>query len=226
MLEIRLFLAALLCVLTIGVPGSLRAENPSPGVPPIPSDSRNIIQVTWSESEHAATIEIAHQKFASPDQITEVVRGRLKADPATRFLVLYKRAVPLVFVRYTALALRDAGVTAVDFLCDDATITTPPPNDIRRAGPPANQTTITVRWSAVESVGSIEIDHQKYARAEQVVEPLQTKVKANPATRILIRAYRNVPYPFLKEIMLAAGKVGAGKVTFSVVEDNPPAPTE
>ena len=41
----------------------------------------------------------------------------------------------------------------------------------------------------------------------------------------LIRADRNVRYEFLKQVMIVAGKAGVGKVTFSVVDQDPtPAP--
>src|SRR5947199_4398883 len=93
MLRMRFSLGALFLALAIDLQGWSCAENPSSGVPPIPSDGRNIIHLRWSEVDHAAMIEIEQQKFASPDQIAEVVHARLKSDPATHFLVLYKRAV-------------------------------------------------------------------------------------------------------------------------------------
>ena len=47
---------------------------------------------------------------------------------------------------------------------------------------------------------------------------LTAAVQANPETRILIRADRNVRYEYLRSVMAVAGKAGVGKVTFSVVD--------
>lgn len=80
------------------------------------------------------------------------------------------------------------------------------------------QTIVNVMWSTINSSGTLEVDNQKFAQPEQMIGYLQTKAQANPAMRILIRADRNVRYDYLKQVMIAAGKAGVGKVTFSVVD--------
>ena len=53
---------------------------------------------------------------------------------------------------------------------------------------------------------------------------LTTAVQQNPETRVVIRADRNVRYEYLRTIMIAAGKAGVGKVTFSVVDKDSSSP--
>ena len=80
------------------------------------------------------------------------------------------------------------------------------------------QTIVNVMWNPIDNVGGLEVDNQKFVQADGMVGYLQTKSQANPAMRILIRADRNVRYDYLKQVMIAAGKAGVGKVTFSVVD--------
>lgn len=80
------------------------------------------------------------------------------------------------------------------------------------------QTIVNVMWNPVDNIGGLEVDNQKFAQPDGMVGYLQTKSQANPAMRILIRADRNVRYDYLKQVMIAAGKAGVGKVTFSVVD--------
>ena len=80
------------------------------------------------------------------------------------------------------------------------------------------QTIVNVMWATLNNSGTLEVDNQKFAQPEQMIGYLQTKAQANPAMRILIRADRNVRYDYLKQVMIAAGRAGVGKVTFSVVD--------
>ena len=86
------------------------------------------------------------------------------------------------------------------------------------------QTIVNVMWTTINNAGSLEVDNQKFAQADQMVGYLQTKTQANPDMRILIRADRNVRYDYLKQVMVTAGKAGVGKVTFSVVDKDAPQP--
>jgi biopolymer transport protein ExbD len=80
------------------------------------------------------------------------------------------------------------------------------------------QTIVNILWAEMTNSGTILLDGNKYADADQTVGPLQTKVQANPKMRILIRADKKVRYEYLKHVMIAAGKAGVGNVTFSVVD--------
>jgi biopolymer transport protein ExbD len=88
------------------------------------------------------------------------------------------------------------------------------------------QTIINVLWNKINNSGTIEIDDVKFAQADQIMPVLSPKVQANPNMRILIRADRDVRYEFLKSIMIASGRSGVGKVTFSVVDKDPNAKAE
>jgi len=80
------------------------------------------------------------------------------------------------------------------------------------------QTIVNVTWNPITNIGGLEVDNNKFGQPEQMVGYLQTKVQANAEMRVLIRADRNVRYDYLKQVMIAAGKAGVGKVTFSVVD--------
>ena len=77
---------------------------------------------------------------------------------------------------------------------------------------------VNVLWSVINNAGTIEISESKYDRADQIAGLLTSAVQANPETRVVIRADRNVRYEYLRSVMVAAGKAGVGKVTFSVVD--------
>jgi biopolymer transport protein ExbD len=76
---------------------------------------------------------------------------------------------------------------------------------------------VNVLWNTINNAGSLEVGDQPYEQPQQIVGFLSGAVKANPDTRILIRADRNVRYAFLREVMQVAGQSGVGKITFSVV---------
>ena len=77
---------------------------------------------------------------------------------------------------------------------------------------------VNVLWNPINNIGTLEVGDAQYGTADQITPILISAVRANPETRILIRADRNVRYVFLRSIMAAAGKAGVGKVTFSVVD--------
>src|ERR1700744_1202401 len=77
------------------------------------------------------------------------------------------------------------------------------------------QTIVNVMWSTSNNAGSLEVADKKFTQPNQTLGVLQTKVGANPAMRVLIRADRNVRYEYLKQVMITAGQAGVGKVTFS-----------
>ena len=88
------------------------------------------------------------------------------------------------------------------------------------------QTIINVLWNKINNAGSLEVDDVKYDQADQMMPHLTPKVQANPNMRILIRADRDVRYEYLKSVMIAAGRAGVGRVTFSVVDKDPNAKPE
>ena len=100
----------------------------------------------------------------------------------------------------------------------------PVAKDAKQRQPPKGEVMVNVLWSVIGNAGSIEISEQKYETANQISGLLTAAVQAVPETRVVIRADRNVRYEYLRSIMVAAGKAGVGKVTFSVVDKDNKAP--
>ena len=102
----------------------------------------------------------------------------------------------------------------------------PVARDAKKRDKPKGEVMVNVLWSGISNSGSIEVSDVKYDRADQIAALLTKAVQQNSETRVLIRADRNVRYDYLRSVMVAAGKAGVGKVTFSVVDkdDQPPAP--
>jgi len=78
------------------------------------------------------------------------------------------------------------------------------------------QVIINVTWMFPE-IGQIDIDDQKYPNADAMIPLIQAKLKANPLTRVLIRADRSVKWEFMRSVMSAVARGGMENVTFSVV---------
>jgi biopolymer transport protein ExbD len=97
-------------------------------------------------------------------------------------------------------------------------VTLPVAKDAKPAQKAKGQTIINVMWTKLNNSGSLELDSQKFAQPDQMLNVLRAKAQANPDMRILIRADRDVRYDYLKQVMVTAGQAGVGKVTFSVVD--------
>ena len=102
----------------------------------------------------------------------------------------------------------------------------PVAKDAKKREKPKGEVMVNVLWSVINDVGSIVVSEENYDRADQIAGLLANAVKANPETRVVIRADRNVRYEYLRSVMVAAGKAGVGKVTFSVVDKDDKAPAE
>ncbi len=102
----------------------------------------------------------------------------------------------------------------------------PVAKDAGKRQKPKGEVMVNVIWNAINNIGQIEVSEVKYDRADQITGLLTTAVQAEPQTRVVIRADRNVRYEYLRSVMVAAGKAGVGKVTFSVVDKDQHAPAE
>ena len=102
----------------------------------------------------------------------------------------------------------------------------PVAKDAKKREKPSGEVMVNVLWNVINNLGSIVVSEEKYDRADQIAGLLANAVKANPETRVVIRADRNVRYEYLRAVMVAAGKAGVGKVTFSVVDKDDKAPAE
>jgi biopolymer transport protein ExbD len=86
------------------------------------------------------------------------------------------------------------------------------------------QSIINVLWNPLNNVGSIEVDEQKFATANEIIPVLEKKLAGNPEMRVLMRADKNVRYEFLRTLLVASATAGVSNVTFSVVDKDNGAP--
>lgn len=166
-----------------------------------------------------------HRKFAKLEDATETARAKLAADPELRVVFCPDGEVPFEFGKQVINALRRAGVR-IAVAMPEHPVALPPAKGAQATPPPGPQLIVHLTWSVSGDIGGIEIEGQKFAKADEILATLQTQAKAKPDLRILIRADRNVRYPFLKEVIAAAGKAGLKKVTLSVVNARPPVPVQ
>ena len=90
--------------------------------------------------------------------------------------------------------------------------------DAKERQKPKGEVIVNVIWNQLGEQGSLEVGDTPYKDPSQIAGILTAAVKANPETRILIRADRNVRYEYLRSVMKVAGQSGVGKLTFSVVD--------
>ena len=117
-------------------------------------------------------------------------------------------------------------ISTSEVLQVNQSVTLPVAKDAGKRQKPTGEVMVNVLWSPISNSGQIEVSELKYDRADQINGLLTTAVQANPKTRVVIRADRNVRYEYLRSVMVAAGKAGVGKVTFSVVDKDDKAPAE
>lgn len=198
--------------------------SPDPADPdhPLPHDA--VIRLIWSEVDHAGVIEMGGRKFAKLEDFLDPVRAKVAADGELRIVLNPVGRVPVEFGKQVADVLRQLGVTRIAVAMREWDVTLPVARDAKETPPPSgSQLAIRVMWSAADNTGTIEIEGRKFAKPEEIIETLQEQAKTKPNLRILVRADRTVRYDYLKQVLIAAGKAGVGKVTFSVVDNNPPA---
>jgi len=80
------------------------------------------------------------------------------------------------------------------------------------------QIIVNVSWVAINNMGSIDVDDQKYAVASDLIPKLQDELLKNPMTRVLVRVDRAARWSFEREVLKAVGDAGITNVTFSVVD--------
>ena len=83
------------------------------------------------------------------------------------------------------------------------------------------QIIINIAYNAINNATVIEVEQRQYPGPADLITLLDSKVKANPMLRVVVRADREVRYEFLRSILESVGKAGVGNVTFSVVDKDP-----
>lgn len=212
-----LWLAFLVSAFVLTLRGEESGISPNPPDPTHPGKHDIVVKVSWSEADASGSIEIEHRKFTSPEDLLETVRARVAGDPDLRAIFWSGDHVPLEFGKKVMTVLRQAGIAQIAVAMPEGPITLPSAKGVPATPSPGSQLIIRVVGPAGETDSHIEIEDRKFQKADEIVDLLQARVKANPGMRILIRANRDVRYDYLKQVMIAAGK--AGKVTFSVVDN-------
>jgi len=112
-------------------------------------------------------------------------------------------------------------ISTTEVLQSNKEISLPVAKEAKEAKENPGQVIINVAFNAINNSTVIEIDQREYPGPGDLISMLDSKVKANPLLRVLIRADRQVRYEYLRGILEAVGKAGVGNVTFSVVDKDP-----
>lgn len=114
-------------------------------------------------------------------------------------------------------------ISSTEVLQSNKEINLPIAKEAKEAKDNPGQVIINVTYAPINDATAIEVDQKDYASPKDIVPILKNKVGANPLTRVLIRADREVRFDYIKQILVAAGESGVSNVTFSVVDKDPKA---
>lgn len=84
------------------------------------------------------------------------------------------------------------------------------------------QVIVNITWVALNNIGALEVNDQKYARPADVIPLLQKAISSNPLARVLVRADKDVRYEYIRSLLQAVGAAGITNITFSVVDKEKP----
>lgn len=112
-------------------------------------------------------------------------------------------------------------ISTTEVLQSNKEINLPVAKEAKEAKENPGQVIINVAHNAINNSTVIEIDAREYPGPADMIALLDSKVKANPMLRVVVRADREVRYEFLRSILESVGKAGVGNVTFSVVDKDP-----
>jgi biopolymer transport protein ExbD len=79
-----------------------------------------------------------------------------------------------------------------------------------------SQVVVNISWMAVGRVGVIEVDQKTFGKPDDLLPILLRRLQADPMTRVLIRADKEVEYNYVSQVMSACQKAGIANVTFAV----------
>jgi biopolymer transport protein ExbD len=114
-------------------------------------------------------------------------------------------------------------ISSTEVLQANRTIQLPVAADARSASKNnPGQVIVNVTWVALNNIGSLDVNEQKFAQPSEIVSFLQKAITANPLVRVLIRADKEVRYDYLRSLLQAVGEAGVSNVTFSVVDKEGP----
>ncbi len=79
------------------------------------------------------------------------------------------------------------------------------------------QVVINLAWFPASRSSAIKVDAQSFSDAQSLVPMLQDRLAANPMTRVLVRADKDVEYSYVADVMRACAAAQIGNVTFAVL---------
>ncbi|MDP9291909.1 MAG: biopolymer transporter ExbD [Verrucomicrobiota bacterium] len=80
------------------------------------------------------------------------------------------------------------------------------------------QVIVNITWVALNNIGALEVNDQKYAQPADLIPLLQRAISSNPLARVLVRADKDVRYEYIRSLLQAVGAAGITNITFSVVD--------
>jgi biopolymer transport protein ExbD len=114
-------------------------------------------------------------------------------------------------------------ISTTEVLQANKEVNLPVAKDAQQAKENPGQVIVNILFNPMNNATVIEVDQRVYPSPADLVAMLDTKVRANPLVRVLIRADRDVRYEYLRTLLEAIGRSGVGNVTFSVVDKDPEA---
>lgn len=109
-------------------------------------------------------------------------------------------------------------ISSTEVLQKTEDVTLPIAKNAKGATKNPNQVIVNVVWVPMNNSGSLSVDQRRFSEPAELVPMLQRQLTANPDTRVLIRADRQVRYEYLRSILEVVGRAGVANVTFSVVD--------
>lgn len=117
-------------------------------------------------------------------------------------------------------------ITTTEVLRTDKAIDLPVAKDAMENKLKSSQVVVNVAWVPGARVGSIKVDDRPYGSPDALVPMLRERLNANPTTRVLVRADREVEYFYVADIMKACSNANISNVTFAVMSQAAPGPAK
>jgi len=109
-------------------------------------------------------------------------------------------------------------ISSTEVLRSNRTIPLAIAKDAKQPKKNPGQVIVNVTWQPFNNIGSIEVDSQPFATANDLVPRLQNELLKNPMTSVLVRVDRSARWGFEREVLRAVGDAGITNVTFAVVD--------
>lgn len=92
------------------------------------------------------------------------------------------------------------------------------PNPPDPAHPLPHDSIVRVTWSEADQAGGVEIDHQKFAKPEDILEAVKAKLVADPELRIVFCPIGEVPFEFGKKVLIILRQAGVTRIAVAMPE--------